>query len=83
MRKQNNSFFSINSEDKIEINHVIFDTASIVLLSAEILGFTLSDCCRPPAFFYISDIDVWGDSNVGGRLAGQGTGQATGQKQNC
>ena len=56
--------------------------ASIRLPSGAVLGFTLSDCC-PPAFFYISDIDVWGDSNVGGRLAGQGTGQATGQKQNC
>ena len=44
--------------------------ASILLLSGVVLGFTLSDCC-PPAFFYISDIDVWGDSNVGGRLAGQ------------
>ena len=56
--------------------------ASIRLPSGAVLGFTLSDCC-PPAFFYISDIDVWGDSNVGGRLAGPGTGQATGQKQNC
>ena len=58
---------------KIGINPVIFCMASILLLSGVVLGFTLSDCC-PPAFFYISDIDVWGLGQAGGTqmsVAGQ------------